>query len=275
MKVFRQFDWSLRSCGLHGHVTYAPSEPELADRLRASTIAGDAWRCLRCDSWVAGPPHGTGPAGDAPIILRGRALQDAVVLRALGTERFIRGLLLVALGYGIVRFNGARDALRRVFDEYLPLVRPITDKIGINVEQTTPVKYIEKALTLEHHTLLLVSIGVFAYAALNLAEGTGLWLLKRWGEYVAVVGTSAFLPLEVYELAEGFTWLKAVVFVINGAAVAYLLWSKRLFGIRGGHVAFEAARRSVSLIEVENAALMAPGPSPAAAPGNLTIREGR
>jgi hypothetical protein len=36
--------------------------------------------------------------------------------------------------------------------------------------------------------------------------------------------------------------------------VAYLLWSKRLFGLRGGKAAHGAQRQSVSLLEVERAA---------------------
>jgi hypothetical protein len=36
--------------------------------------------------------------------------------------------------------------------------------------------------------------------------------------------------------------------------LVYLLWTKRLFGIRGGKAAFEAEREGVSLLEVERAA---------------------
>jgi uncharacterized membrane protein (DUF2068 family) len=89
---------------------------------------------------------------------------------------------------------------------------------------------------------------------LQVAEGIGLWSLKRWGEYVAVVGTSLFIPLEVYELTDKISWLKVVVLVINVAAVLYLLLSKRLFGLRGGHAAYEAKLHEVSLLEVEKSA---------------------
>src|SRR5258705_6688329 len=41
-------DWSLFGCARKGHVTYAPDEPELRDRLVAPTAGGTAWRCLRC-----------------------------------------------------------------------------------------------------------------------------------------------------------------------------------------------------------------------------------
>ncbi|MDQ1715651.1 MAG: hypothetical protein QOC60_1596, partial [Frankiaceae bacterium] len=43
-------------------------------------------------------------------------------------------------------------------------------------------------------------------------------------------------------------------------AVLYLLWSKRLFGIGGGREAYEAARHSAALIEVEQSAMTKPGP---------------
>lgn len=255
---FRGFDWSIRSCGLHGHITYEPTEPELASRLHVETPVGVAWRCLRCEDFVVGAPHGHGPADEAPLVLRGDALKDAFILRALAVERLVRALLLTALAYGIYRFAGATNAVSRVFDTYLPLLKPVTDRLGIDLQDAGPVRLAEKALREPHSTLLLVAAGVLAYAILQYAEGIGLWLLKRWGEYVAVVGTSAFIPLEVYELVDKATWFKVVLFLVNVAAVFYLVWSKRLFGVRGGHKAFEEQRHSASLLEVERAALTSP-----------------
>lgn len=252
---FRAFDWSLRSCGLHGHVTYRPDDEALAGRLHAETAAGEAWRCLRCESFVLGAPIGSGPADDAPIVLRGRALRDAAILRLLALERAVRGVLLLVLAYGVHRFDGSRTSLERTFDQYLPLLRPLATRLGVDLQTTGPVRLVEKAFSLHHSTLIWVAVGVLAYGVLELTEAVGLWLMKRWGEYVAVVGTSIFIPYEVYELVEGFSWIKLAAFVVNVAAVIYLLWSKRLFGIRGGHAAFEAARHAESLLEVEHASL--------------------
>ncbi len=251
---WRSWDWNLRSCGRVGHVTWRPSEDELAERIHVETVDGEAWRCLRCGTFVVGEPHGSGPAEDAPLVLRGRALRDAFILRLLAAERFIRGVLLVALAYGVYKFNGARDSLQRVFNDYLPTLKPLADKLGIDLQNTGPVKLIQKALNANHSTLELVAIGVLAYGALELLEGVGLWLMKRWGEYVAVVGTAIFIPLEIYELVDRVTWLRLVAFAFNVFAVVYLLWTKRLFGFRGGREAFEAERHSASLLEVEQAA---------------------
>ena len=106
----------------------------------------------------------------------------------------------------------------------------------------------------------MLAIGLAVYALIELVEGVGLWLGKRWGEYFALVATSIFLPYEVYELTEKPTWLRAAALVINLLLVIYLAWTKRLFGIRGGKKAYDARLRTESFIEVEQAALAAASP---------------
>jgi uncharacterized membrane protein (DUF2068 family) len=271
-RPFKTFDWNSRSCGLHGHATYAPSEQALATRLQASTPSGHAWLCLRCGAYVVGPPRGSGPASAAPIVLRGSALRDTFVLRFLAVDRGIRGFLLLALAYGVWRFDGARGSLRQVLNSYLPTFEPIAYRFGVDLEESGPVRLIQQAFTARHSTLLLVALGVLAYSILELVEGYGLWFKKRWGEYVAVVATGLFIPLEIHEIIAKVTWLRVSALVVNLFAVAYILWTKRLFGFRGGHAAFEAERRNDSLIEVEHAAALkhATAPDLATAPEHPT-----
>jgi hypothetical protein len=80
-----------------------------------------------------------------------------------------------------------------------------------------------------------------------------LWLAKRWGEYLTVIATAAFLPYEVSELLKSVTVTKVGAFAINVLAVVYLLLAKRLFGLRGGRKAYEQDLRGESLLEVEQA----------------------
>ncbi|MDQ1538864.1 MAG: hypothetical protein QOE58_3257 [Actinomycetota bacterium] len=253
-RPFKDFDWNSRSCGLHGHVTFAPTEPSLATRLQATTPLGEAWLCLRCGTYAVGPPRGAGPADSAPIVLRGKALRDTFILRSLAVERAVRGVLLLALAYGVWRFDASRGALQQVVNSYLPTLKPLADRLGVDIQESGPVRLIQQAFTATHSTLLLVTLGVLAYGTLLLVEALGLWLKKRWGEYVAVVATSVFVPLEIHEILAKVTWLRVGALIVNLFAVAYILWTKRLFGFRGGHEAFEAERRSDSLLEVEQAA---------------------
>jgi hypothetical protein len=55
-------------------------------------------------------------------------------------------------------------------------------------------------------------------------------------------------------MVEKITVVRVGAFVINVAAVVYLLLTKRLFGLRGGYAAYEEQRREESLLEVEQAA---------------------
>ena len=89
-------------------------------------------------------------------------------------------------------------------------------------------------------SLYLVGVAIAAYAAMEGVESVGLWLGKRWAEYLTFLATIVFVPYEVYELTKGVSWLKVVALVLNVAVVAYLLFAKRLFGLRGGGKAEQA-----------------------------------
>jgi uncharacterized membrane protein (DUF2068 family) len=248
-------DWNLRSCARKGHVTYAATEPEYRAKLEASTPLGAAWRCLRCGNYVLGLPRAEGPARNAPVLLRGKELRSAFILRLLAVERWVRGLIIALLGIGVLRLESTQVSLRTLFDKDLSALKPFFDQIHFDVSDSATVRAIQNVLNARPSTLNLVAAGLLGYGALQLAEGIGLWSLKRWGEYLAVVGTTLFIPLEVYEIVEKVTWLKVTALVVNVAAVLYLLLSKRLFGIRGGRRAYDAARHEESLLEVEAAAI--------------------
>ncbi len=247
-------DWNLRKCARSGHATYAPDEPRLRDRLNADTPHGESWRCLRCGNFVLGPPHGSGPADNAPVLLRGKALRSAFILRLLALERWIRGGLILLLGIAVLQFKSSRVSLRDIFDRDLSAAKPLFNQLGWNATDSGLIKATESALNARQSTLTAVAVFLIGYGLLQLVKGVGLWLLKRWGEYFAVVATALFLPLEIYELTEKLTALRIGAFLLNLAAVVYLLLSKRLFGLRGGRRAYEAERDQESLLEVEESA---------------------
>lgn len=247
-------DWSLLTCARKGHITYAPDEPRLRERLHVSTPAGEAWRCLRCADFVPGEPHASGPADHAPLVARGKELRDALIMKIFAIERVFRFLLFGFLAYGVWWFGHNRLTIEAGFNKDLPLLKPIAGQIGWDPDRSKIVGSIRHIFTLKPSLLLWVAAGLLGYAIIELIEAIGLWMLKRWGEYFAVVATSVFLPFEIYELSERITALRGLTLLINIALVVYLLVSKRLFGIRGGGKAYRKSRESESVIEMERAA---------------------
>lgn len=235
-------------------MTYRPDEERLAERLTAQTAVGQTWRCLRCGEFVLGEPRGSGPAAEAPLVSRGKVLRDLTVLRLLAVERLVRAVLLGLIAYGVLRFRRSEADVQAAFNRALPAAKPLADAFHFDLNHSPTITKLRHLIETSPHTLLLVAFALFGYAALQLVEGVGLWLAQRWGEYFAVVATSIFLPLEVYELTERITVLRVGALLINVAAVGYLVWSKRLFGVHGGHAAFAAERASEAILEVDAAA---------------------
>jgi len=250
-------DWSQLGCGARGHVTYVPDEPGLRDRLGVTTRAGPAWRCLRCGTFVLGEPGATGPAADAPSVRRGAELRSALILRIFAVERFIRALLVAAIAVAVWRFSVSRQSLEQAYDNALPPLKALLRDLGFSVQHSKVLGLINRAFTTDPRILGYLAIGLAAYAVIEVIEGTGLWLLKRWGEYFAMIATSIGLPYEVYDLAHKVTPLRLVAFGINLALVVYLVVAKRLFGVRGGKKAYEARRRGESIMAAEITALAA------------------
>ncbi|HYB86454.1 MAG TPA: DUF2127 domain-containing protein [Streptosporangiaceae bacterium] len=250
-------DWSLLGCGASGHVTFAPDQPELRERLSVSTREGTAWRCLRCGTFVIGEPASSGTVSSAPRVRRDKEARSALILRVFAVERLLRAIIFGGLAIAIWRFSSSRLSIEEAYDQMLPAVRTLLRELGFNVNHSKLLGLIQHAFRLDPHTLTLLALAAGAYAVIEIIEGVGLWLLKRWGEYFAMIATSVGIPYEIYDLTAKVTWLRVVAFVINVALVVYLVISKRLFGVRGGKKAYEARLRSESILQAEVDALAA------------------
>jgi uncharacterized membrane protein (DUF2068 family) len=245
--------WELAICSVSGHELVGTDAARLRpeDSLFAREDAGGArwYRCLRCDSWLALAPPAE-PAREHPpareeieLPLRGKPLRDKVVLRVIALDRAFHFVVLVALGVLVLLFAADRRTLRHTFYKVVADLQG-----GVAASQTHAshglLHEIDNAFTTSSSHLHLVGGVLLVYGLVEGIEAIGLWVQRRWAEYLTFLVTTSLLPLEIYELANRATVFKAIAFVINVAVVVYLLRAKRLFGIRGG-VAAEHAENAL------------------------------
>jgi uncharacterized membrane protein (DUF2068 family) len=246
-----RFHYELLVCGVRGHELIGTDAAEVRAEDHTVVRPGEGeerwYRCLRCDSWLPLPAPARAtrrypPARDeVELPLRGRPLRDKVVLRVIAVDRAVHFVVLSVLAVAIFVFAANQAQLRG------PAYRVLADlQNGLSGpaggHHHGVIAELRRLFSVRAGTLTKIALVVALYGLLEGTEAVGLWFQKRWAEYLTLVATAALLPLEVYEIVRRQSPLKFVTFAINLAIVVYLLFAKRLFGLRGGAAAEEAVR---------------------------------
>lgn len=238
-----RFRYELLSCGLTGHELVGTDAAQLREEdaifARADPATGVRWhRCVRCDSWLAlAPPRD--PTREYPpdreqvaLPLRGRPLRDKYVLRLIALDRALHFVILVALAVALWAIASHRASLQHT---YYRVLLDIHGAVGGPTSSGKGILHdLSHVFSLRDNDIRLLGFVAGGYAVLEGIEAVGLWLRKRWAEYLTFVATSILLVPEIYELTGTITVFKILALVINIAVVVYLLLAKRLFGLRGG-----------------------------------------
>ena len=141
--------------------------------------------------------------------------QRDTIVRLIGAAKLLKGVVLVAVGVGALRL--LHDDVGHEIHRWIHVLHVADDNHYVRV-------LISQLTGLPHHDMQLVAIASLSYAGLFLIEGTGLLLRALWAEYVTIIITTSFIPLEIYELVEHRSIVKAIVTALNVAIVVYLVW---------------------------------------------------
>ena len=240
--------YELLACATRGHELLGTDVAQITadDALVAVDDGRVRWhRCVRCDSWLPMPAPSPparerlGDLSDVELPLRGKPLRDRYVLRLIALDRAVHVVVLAAIATVIFVYATHHRTLDSLFARVLRDLQggvggPVhTAGGGIGTE-------LQHVMAISVRNLYIAGALVLAYAALEATEMVGLWFGRRWAEYLTFLATTIFIPYEVWELSKSLSVLKLVTLVINVLIAVYLLFAKRLFGLRGGA---EAERR--------------------------------
>lgn len=140
------------------------------------------------------------------------------MLKLIALFRWTKALVLFGAALGVLRLlrPGAAHALA-AWAMQLPMAaqhRFLSD-------------WIAKLTHLDTSRIEWIAAGLAAYGALFTVEGFGLWLEKRWGEWLTIVATTSFIPFEAFELWRRATLARGALLGANVAIVLYLVWRIR------------------------------------------------
>ena len=136
----------------------------------------------------------------------------------IGAVKLFKGIVLIAFAIGVFKL---------LHQDLADLLTRWADLLNLDPRNQALQKALEKIAGLDLRKLSLIGVATFAYAGVFVTEGIGLILKQRWAEYLTVIVTASFLPLEIYELSKEFHVTRLIILLLNAAIVVYLIWRLR------------------------------------------------
>ena len=140
------------------------------------------------------------------------------VLRMIAVFKFFKSGLLIALGVG---------AFRLLHRDVAEVVEHWIEAAGLDPGNRFLDAVLDRASMVSPEQIKKLGLGSFVYAGLFLTEGVGLWLLKRWAEWLTVIITSSLVPVEIYAIWRHPGPVKWGALAVNVAIVVYLICHMR------------------------------------------------
>src|SRR5580658_1202685 len=140
------------------------------------------------------------------------------MLRTIAVYKLLKVLLLLLAAYGEIRLHDATLSAK-----LLSWVAGRPSGLEHDVVKQA-LQWFSGLSESQIHALRVVTL---CYAAIFAVEGVGLWMRKRWAEWLTVIITASLIPLELWELYQRPNFGKVSVVVINTLIVAYLIWHVR------------------------------------------------
>ena len=134
-------------------------------------------------------------------------------IHIIAVLKMLKGIVLLIIGIKLLTLLN-KDVAEWAMD--------FVNRHGIDAENRFVHSILEKLADVNRNQMMMMSGGAFLYSSLQMTEGIGLWMEKRWAEYLTVVATSLFVPLEIYEIYEKFTWVRVLILIVNLFVVWYL-----------------------------------------------------
>jgi uncharacterized membrane protein (DUF2068 family) len=137
------------------------------------------------------------------------------MLRTIALYKMVKVVILLLAAYGEIRLHDATlsakilswASQRPEGLEHDLVTRGLTLLSGLSASDV--------------HKLRLLT---FTYAGVFAVEGVGLWMQRRWAEWLTVVVTASLIPFEVWELIHNPSIGAVLLIVANVAIVGYLYW---------------------------------------------------
>lgn len=137
------------------------------------------------------------------------------MLRTIALYKLLKVVILLLAAYGEVRLHDATLSAR-ILSWAAALPHGVEHDLV-----TRGLAWFSGLSESRVHALRFVTL---TYAAVFAVEGIGLWMERRWAEWLTTIITASLIPLELWELIHKPSIGAALVLTANMLIVGYLYW---------------------------------------------------
>ena len=142
-------------------------------------------------------------------------------IRTIAVFEAVKGALVLVAGFGLLGL--LHKDTHRIACEFI-------SRVHLSSTQKYSKIFIDLAGNITDSKLWLFAGLALIYSAFRFVEGYGLWKERIWGEWLAVLSGTIYLPIEIYEVCVKVSFVSVFALVANivvVGVVAYVLIQKR------------------------------------------------
>ena len=136
-------------------------------------------------------------------------------VRSIAIFEGFKGLIVLVAGFGLLHF---------VHSDLQPAAEELVRHSHLDPARHYPRIFIEAASRTSPARMRFLAGMAFLYSTIRFVEAWGLWNLRPWAEWFAIISGSIYVPIEIYELIKHATVIRFAVLVLNLVVVAYLIY---------------------------------------------------
>jgi len=131
------------------------------------------------------------------------------------------------LAKALLALGAALLVLHLVHRDLVEVTRKWIEFFGIDRQGHLATRVLERVSRINTRYFQFFVAILFTYMSIYIIEGVGLFMRRRWAEWLTVVQTGLLIPWEAYELVRKVDRMRAIFLVLNVGVVIYLIWRLR------------------------------------------------
>lgn len=143
---------------------------------------------------------------------------SAIGIRAIAIFEMVKGFLGFAVGVALISL---------IHKDLNSVAGHILEFLHIDPTGHFAQMFVERASKIDESNIEIIVALAFVYTIVRMIEAYGLWRLRAWAEWFAIVSGAIYLPIEIYKIFQEPSIVHFTIFFGNILIVLYLIYVRR------------------------------------------------